>query len=694
MPPHLPVILALFVLLDSRVVRSFHSPTQMSPFLVPKQPVPSQKTSAASSTSTFAMSSTGTAFQRTSALQAIPERSDGGRGGGGGGGGDDIFSFLKDQLGDEFGTSINIVQGGSGGMGDGGFGPPPEAGGANGAGENDKASESLESLRSFDLKPREVVEYLDRFVIQQYDAKKVLAVAICDHYNHCRRCLEEDGFDSASKANDLGYDDPFADAMEETRSEYAKPNVLLAGPTGVGKTYLLKNLAQLVGVPFVKADATKFSETGIVGRDAEDLVRDLVDAAGGNTTLASMGIIYVDEVDKIAGGGNDGGATNRGGFNTKGVQNNFLKLLEDTDVSLERQGEMQFVLPAALGGSDVAKQSVNTRNILFIFSGAFSGLDKDIRQKREKKPFGIDLMAQLDEPISNNNQNGNVMEDDEDINRPPGKGQSYLRYAETADFVRAGLEPEFVGRVPVRVALNALDASDLKQILIGAEGSVLKQFKRDFMGYNIRMDATDDALTAISELAEREGTGARGLVTILERTLREHKFELPSTSVTRFEMDADTVRTPNRSLKQLLKSESAGDGAGIKLRDLKRWETKLNRKLPDLVSAWLTDDAQTYLLRRSMSKKHEHQSAFSFAGQYFGTMLEKVILLIHGKTGQAAFPISLDVAMDPEVELRKWMSSLEGSSEDESDVVVDATVLEESKRDVDPPRKKKVRSDK
>jgi len=598
-----------------------------------------------------------------------------------------MISFLMDQ----FGAMSNIygANNGNNNNNNGGSPPPPPSNNGSTTSPSSTASDDcLEALRTFDLKPKEVVEYLDRFVIQQYDAKKVLAVAICDHYNHCRRCLQEDEEEQQRQQqreeNDgTSMEELFAasDTQSATRTEYAKPNVLLTGPTGVGKTYLLKCLARLVGVPFVKADATKFSETGIVGRDAEDLVRDLVDAAGGNTTLASMGIVYVDEVDKICGGGGEGTTTRGGSFNKQGVQNNLLKLLEETDVNLERQGEMTFKLPAALGGSDDAgkEKTINTKNILFIFSGAFTSLDKDMRQKREKKPFGIEIDSKPSSSSSqsiNSNTSLNPMtidnnEEDDDINRPAGKGQSYLRYAQTSDFIRAGLEPEFIGRIPVRVALNSLTPSDLRQILTSAEGSVLHQFTRDFEGYGIQMDTTgdgsdgngDDALEEIAIMAAEEGTGARGLVTILERTLREHKFELPSSSLKRFVLDVETVRRPKSALYRLLSEETPGDGAGVALEDLKRWENKMHRasKLPDKVRVWLTEEAQNTLIIESIEAD---VSAYSLAGRRFGDSLGKVIMRVHELTGQTAFPISMAMAKDPEVELRKWLGLLEGYSPD------------------------------
>ncbi|MBT5168226.1 MAG: AAA domain-containing protein, partial [Opitutales bacterium] len=188
--------------------------------------------------------------------------------------------------------------------------------------DDDERAEILRSIQGFNLKPKEIRDYLDRFVIQQREAKKVISVAICDHYNHVRRCLEN---------------------PEIKDRDYAKQNIIVLGPTGVGKTYLMRNVAKLIGVPFVKADATKFSETGYVGGDVDDLVRDLVKNANGDEKLAQYGIIYIDEIDKIA-NKTEGGKDVSG----RGVQINLLKLMEETDVNLQSQtdllGQMQAMM--------------------------------------------------------------------------------------------------------------------------------------------------------------------------------------------------------------------------------------------------------------------------------------------------------------------------------------------------------------
>ena len=203
----------------------------------------------------------------------------------------------------------------------------------------------------FDYKPSQIKSYLDRYVIQQDDAKKVLSTAICDHYHQIQNSGPDDLID------------------------YKKQNILLIGPTGVGKTYLVQNIARLIGVPFVKADATKFSETGYVGGDVEDLVRELVAQAEGDVELAQYGIVYLDEIDKIA------GATNLMGRDVsgQGVQRGLLKLMEDTEVPLRSStdvaGQMQSLFEFQTKGK-LEKKTISTRHILFIVSGAFNGLDR------------------------------------------------------------------------------------------------------------------------------------------------------------------------------------------------------------------------------------------------------------------------------------------------------------------------------
>src|SRR5580698_5924780 len=210
---------------------------------------------------------------------------------------------------------------------------------------------------TFDRKPRDVKDYLDRFVIKQDEAKKVLSVALCDHYHHVRLAREGQG-----------------------HLNYAKQNVILLGPTGVGKTYLIRNAADLIGVPFVKADATKFSETGYVGADVEDLVRELVRRADNDIERAQYGIIYIDEIDKIAAAANVAGRDVSG----RGVQTNLLKLMEETEVptrsAQDIAGQIQAMMDTSQRGKKVAN-SINTKHILFIVSGAFGGLEKQIRQR-------------------------------------------------------------------------------------------------------------------------------------------------------------------------------------------------------------------------------------------------------------------------------------------------------------------------
>ena len=255
----------------------------------------------------------------------------------------------------------------------------------SGTPEPPAAQEPAPDIFHFHYQPRDIKAHLDRFVIRQDEAKKVLSIAVCDHYNHVNHIRQ------------LASDDERAAADVE----YAKGNVILLGPTGVGKTYLVKHVAELIGVPFVKADATKFSETGYVGGDVEDLVRDLIAKANGDIQLAQYGIIYIDEIDKIAAASNVAGGRDVSG---RGVQTTLLKLMEETEVSVRNPMDIQAQLQGAFefqrrGNGKARKDTINTRHILFIVSGAFQRLrDQIVRRLRQSQiGFAQDGRASLDD---------------------------------------------------------------------------------------------------------------------------------------------------------------------------------------------------------------------------------------------------------------------------------------------------------
>ena len=366
-----------------------------------------------------------------------------------------------------------------------------------------------QAIRDFHLTPKEIKKHLDRFVIRQDEAKKVLGIAVCDHYNNAR----------VMSSREVG-----APSLE-----YSKQNVLLAGPTGVGKTYLVKHVAELIGVPFVKADATKFSETGYVGGDVDDLVRELVQKADGNTNLAQYGIIYIDEIDKIATPSDLVGRDVSG----RGVQTTLLKLMEETDVPLRGGNDLPSQIQAAMEfqkRGKIGKETINTRHILFIVSGAFDKLGNIITRRLKKSAMGFGAAP------------------------APSAGESaeLLRLAGTRDFVDYGLEPEFIGRLPVRVVCDNLGEQDLFEILQKSEGSLVRQYERAFAAYGIEAVFSSDALRHIAALAACEGTGARGLMTVCERLMRDFKYELPGARVRFLEVTPALLGSPAASIDALL----------------------------------------------------------------------------------------------------------------------------------------------
>lgn len=365
-------------------------------------------------------------------------------------------------------------------------------------------------------------------------------------------------------------------------AERSKPNVLIVGPTGSGKTFLVRTLARLLRAPFVKADATKFSATGFVGRDVDELVRDLIDAAGGDVRAAEHGVIYVDEVDKLcspaAGGlaGLLGGSGGGGGsVNTRDVQTSLLKLMEDADVPI---GAAAGAAPndgvGRRGGAHAPHgRRMSTRHVLWIFSGAFNRMHAQMRADEAREDGAL---AAQEVELASAHAERDAQAPQDGVERGAGecartalvgKRRALDRARATVSaeaLVESGLEPEFIGRLPVRVRCGDLTESDYVDILLKSKASVLNQIADDFRGYGIEFTISETAVRHIARIAMAQGTGARGLVTTVESIFRDLKYELPSAGISHFFVDDDMVRDPDAALLALLaRHRAAGEPAGV-----------------------------------------------------------------------------------------------------------------------------------
>ncbi len=464
--------------------------------------------------------------------------------------------------------------------------------------DDDKGKTSKKSPPhiNFDMKPEELISYLNSFIVKQDKAKEILATKICTHYNKIKFMTEkEDGSD--------------------TEVGNIKNNIIMIGPTGVGKTYMIKLIAKKIRVPFVKGDATKFSETGYVGGDVEDLVRDLVYEANGDIDLAQYGIIYIDEIDKIASSNNVIGPD----VSRTGVQRTLLKPMEETEVDLrvphDPISQMEAIERYRRTGKR-EKKTVNTKNILFIVSGAFNNLEDIIKNRMNKK--GIGFGAEI---------------------KSKDEKAEYLEHVFAEDLINYGFESEFIGRLPVIAVFHQLEAKDLYEILKNPHSPIITSKNKDFRSYGIDIQFEDEALWEMAKMAYQERTGARGLISAIEKVLLKFERKLPSTDIKELVVTKEMAEGPEGELQKVLKDphneERLRRYRELVAHEREEMKTYIKVRKTEFLSRYgaiFTDNRLDLVVDRVIKKERDVNSAFEevLSTYYQIRGFEKSFLERHG----------------------------------------------------------------